>query len=67
MLMRYKPLRGEKHKLKDGTCVTIIEPISAFTPLVKVILPSGKMTTVDPSDIELPVIDTKSYEKIRNV
>lgn len=64
MRMRYKPLRGEKFKLMDGTLVTIIEPVSAFSKLLKIVLPDGKMTTVDPSEINLPIIESKNYEKI---
>lgn len=64
MLMRYKPLRGEKHKLKDGRLITIIEPVNGFTKMLKVILPNEKMVTIDLNDIQLSIIDTANYEKI---
>lgn len=63
MRMRLKPIRGEKVLCFSlGSNVTLLEPIGPDH--VKVILPLGNLDTVKKEDLNLPVIDTKFYEKI---
>ncbi len=66
MRMRWKPLRGEKYPLEDGTLVTVLEEIeNGSGKVVSVVLPTGKTTAVPKSHLKLPVIDTKNYEKFQ--
>jgi hypothetical protein len=60
--MRLRPLRGEKHTLVDGTLVTTLEPLPKG--FIEVVMPNGKITTVPKSTLDLPVIDTRFYEKL---
>lgn len=65
MLMRKKPLRGEKYKCADGTEVIVVEPFSDLNgSAVKVILPNGKLGSRSKGEPKLPMINTKDYEKI---
>ncbi len=65
MLMRQKPLRGEKHALEDGTMVTIIEALGKDP--VKVLTPEGLLRSVSKRQIKLQMFDTQFFEKVPNV
>lgn len=60
MFMRLKPRRGEKFQTVQGEMVTIVRTIDSV--YFEVILPSGKTTLVQKTDVKLPRIDTKDYE-----
>lgn len=62
MLMRKRPIRGEKYVTTEGVPVTVLEP--AGEAMVKVVLENGKLTSIAKSYMNLPVIDTKCYEKL---
>lgn len=62
MLMRKKPERGEKIMLRDKTEVVALEPEGKDH--IKVIMPDGGIRSYHKEDIDLPVINTKYYEKI---
>lgn len=61
MRMRRKPYRGEHYRLGNGDEVTTLE---AKEKMVKVLLPNGKTMAVAKDDLNLPIIDTKDYEKL---
>ena len=62
MLMRKRPIRGEKYVLSsEGVEVTILE--EGADDCVRVILPSGKVAVLAKENLNLPVIDTSYYEK----
>lgn len=63
MLMRKKPQRGEKLSLKDGRQVIFLEVYG--TGMAKVILPDGNISSFAKDYIDLPIINTAYYEKIR--
>lgn len=61
--MRKLPIRGEKYRLGlSGDTVTVVE--IAVKDFVQVILPNGKIAAVDKAHLDLPIIDTKAYEKL---
>lgn len=60
--MRERPIRGKKYRLFSGDEVVALEEMEDS---VKVILPDDKLTTIAKRDIDLPVIDTRDYEKIK--
>jgi hypothetical protein len=60
--MRKRPIRGEIIRMADGTDVTILEEIEK--DFFKVILPDGKLTAVPKGILDLPIIETKAYEKV---
>lgn len=62
MLMRKKSIRGETRHLLDGTPVITLEVHEK--DFVKVILPDGKINAVAKTALDLPLIDTKNYEKV---
>jgi hypothetical protein len=62
MLMRKKPLRGEKYRLYDDTLVTILE--ERGKDFVTILLPTGKIDAVHKKELGLPIINTKYYEKL---
>ena len=66
MIMRKRPIRGEKYHV-DGysETLTIIEVLNGGKgEMVSVILPDGTLGTVHKNKIQLPTIDTGAYEKI---
>ncbi len=63
MLMRKRPLRGEKVVLKDGSQGIALEPDGKEHFMV--LMPNGKIGSILKEDIELPIINTKFYEKIK--
>lgn len=64
MRMRLKPRRGEKRTTSQGVEVQILEEIVQGGQVVKVLLPNGKTDVVTKDDLDLPIIDTKDYEKL---
>ncbi len=62
MLMRKRPERGEKILLRDKTEVIALEPVGKEH--IRVILPDGTLHSFHKDDIDLPIINTKYYEKI---
>lgn len=65
MLMRKKPIRGEKYiLLPQDIQVTFIEQINYDT--AKVILPNGQLSPVSMANLDLSTIDTSAYEKLKN-
>lgn len=60
MLMRLKPIRGQFINHKENGKVQIVETIA---DKVKVILPNGRLDIVGKAYLDLPIIDTKDYEK----
>jgi hypothetical protein len=66
MIMRRRPLRGEKY-VAYGEEVTVIEvPAEGKGNLVSVILKNGKISSVPKADLNLPEIDTKNYERVES-
>jgi hypothetical protein len=64
MIMRKKPLRGEKY-IVEGAEVTVLEvKRDGVGNMVSVIFPSGKTGAVAKSQLNLAIIDTQDYEKI---
>lgn len=64
MIMRKKPLRGEKYIL-NGDEVTVLEVLQdGKGQNVSILLPSGKLSSCLLTELNLPVIDTKLYTKI---
>lgn len=64
MRMRLKPIRGEKVLyLPAGVTVTLLEEVGEES--VKVIFPLGKIDAVRKDQLNLPIIDTKYYEKLK--
>lgn len=65
MRMRKRPLRGEKYHLSSGQEVTFVEVLgNGLGDKVSVIGVSGRLESVDIKDLDLPVIDTKYYERL---
>lgn len=66
MKMRKRPVRGEKVMYLPGNCVvTLLEVVEK--DFVKAIFPSGKINAVAKSQLALPIIDTRAYEKFQEV
>lgn len=64
--MRLKPLRGQTFKMLDGRSFQFLEKLDGiYRGCSKVIL-EGRVTEINTDNIELPIIDTKDYEKIPN-
>jgi len=64
MLMRKKPLRGEKYILAPSDVqVTFLE--KADDDNAKVIFPNGVIGSTSMASLDLPLIDTSAYEKIK--
>lgn len=62
MLMRKKPIRGERVKSKFGYEVTLLEDKGV---MVKCINDNGLMEQITKDNLELPVIDTKEWERVQ--
>lgn len=63
MIMRKKPLRGEKYVV-NGEEVTVLEVMNdGHGSMVNVLLPNGKMDAVPKSALNLLTIDTNNFEK----
>lgn len=62
MLMRKRPIRGQKIGTSDGIIVTVLEEVEK--DFVKVIMLDGKLTAIIKSNLDLEVIDTRAYEKM---
>lgn len=62
MRMRKVPVRGEKYRFGSEE-IQILKNISL--EMVEVILASGKTQMVRKVDLNIPVIETKEYEKIK--
>lgn len=60
MRIRKIPLRGERY-LSEGVEVVVIDGSKL---MVTVIWPNGKAGAVSKETLNLPVIDTKDYEKL---
>lgn len=64
MIMRRKPVRGEKYMV-EGEEVTVLEIQNGGKGnMVSVVLPGGKLGSVHKKQLGCPTIDTKDYEKI---
>lgn len=64
MIMRKRPIRGEKYILPlEAYEVTVLQEKGKND--VEVILPNGKITLISKSLLDLPTIDTHAYDKIR--
>lgn len=65
MLLRKKPLRGEKYILHPSDVqVTFLEQTD--DDCAKVILPNGVIGNTSMASLDLPTIDTSAYEKLTN-
>lgn len=65
MLMRKIPLRGEKYRLlTEDIVVTALE--KGGENHIKVIMENGKIMAVPEESLDLPIIDTKQYKKLRD-
>jgi hypothetical protein len=63
MLMRKKPVRGEKVMFVPSQFqVTLLEVVEK--DFVKAIFPDGKIQAVAKTTLALPIIDTRAYEKL---
>lgn len=62
MILRQKIVRGETYPLRDGGQAVGIEDIGGNQ--VKVLV-NGILTTLPKDALDLPVIDTAFYEKIK--
>lgn len=62
MKLRLRPLRGQMYHTKAGTLVTILENVDG---LVRVET-NGFIGQILISQLNLPIIDTKDYEKIED-
>lgn len=64
MIMRKKPLRGEKYMV-EGAEVTVLEvQHDGQGNTVSIVLPSGKVGSVTKSQLNLQIIDTSDFEKL---
>lgn len=64
MRMRLRPSRGQFY-LADGVKVQMVEVFhDGRSDMCSVILPNGKLGSVSKSSLDLPIIETKDYEKI---
>ncbi len=64
MKLRLKPLRGQTYLVDGVWSVMFLEKIDRTT-YVKVIF-NGSTIVVPFSDMKIPIIDTKDYEKIQD-
>lgn len=63
MKMRLKPLRGQKYKAEGHECELVFVEKIDESDLVKV-YGFGGIFLLHIDDLNLPIIDTKDYEKI---
>lgn len=64
MLMRLKPLRGQKF-IVEGEELTLLEVLKeGKSDMCSFVLPSGKLASISKTRLGLPTINTKDYERV---